>query len=253
VFDVAEWQKAAKQGRLLAKGLPRAGGRHRPDRLLRLGREEWKARGEQVILCRHETSPRTSAAWMPRWASSRLRRDDLPRGAGGPADGKGGGGRLRRPHLRLPARTMTVAVAGGTRVFREGDWIPSDGSSGELVEGKIHHASEVIQVLIEKTLEPEQARSTGSTPSCSLGRQGAPTQGARQRRPAGPGAGGGGFRAQGIGLCRTEHMFFGEGKIGPMRERSSPTTGRPPQGAGQAPPAAARRLRRHLPRHGLRP
>ena len=59
------------------------------------------------------------------------------------------------------------------------------------------------------------------------------------------------FGAEGIGLCRTEHMFFGEGKIEPMREMIlADTIEARARGAGQAAAAAARRLRGHLPRHG---
>ena len=48
------------------------------------------------------------------------------------------------------------------------------------------------------------------------------------------------FGAEGIGLCRTEHMFFGEGKIGPMREMILADTVEDAQeGAGEAAAAAA--------------
>ena len=53
------------------------------------------------------------------------------------------------------------------------------------------------------------------------------------------------FGAEGVGLCRTEHMFFGEGKIGPMREMILAETAEERRAAlGQAAAAAARRLRR---------
>ena len=57
------------------------------------------------------------------------------------------------------------------------------------------------------------------------------------------------FGAEGIGLCRTEHMFFGEDKIGPMREMIvAENEADRAQGARQAAAAPARGLRRHLPR-----
>ena len=53
------------------------------------------------------------------------------------------------------------------------------------------------------------------------------------------------FGAEGIGLCRTEHMFFGEGKIDPMREMIvAENEADAAQGARQAAAAPARGLRR---------
>jgi pyruvate,orthophosphate dikinase len=222
VFDVAEWQKAAKQGRLLAKGLP-AGPGAATGRIVFFASdaEEWKARGEQVILCRHETSPEdirgmdaamgflTAFGGMTSHAALVARQMGKVAVVGCDA-----------LTFDYQARTMTVAAAGGTRVFREGDWISLDGSSGELVEGKIPTMpSEVIQVLIEKTLEPEQApvyreyaKLLGWADKVRRLKVRANADQPDQAQVAVA------FGAQGIGLCRTEHMFFGEGKIGPMRE-----------------------------------
>src|SRR5512136_1526262 len=79
--------------------------------------------------------------------------------------------------------------------------------------------SEVIQVLIEKTLEPEQApvyreyaKLLGWADKVRRLKVRANADQPDQAEVAVA------FGAQGIGLCRTEHMFFGEGKIGPMRE-----------------------------------
>ena len=57
------------------------------------------------------------------------------------------------------------------------------------------------------------------------------------------------FGAEGIGLCRTEHMFFDEERIAAMREMILAVDARAREnGARQAAPLPARRLRRHLPR-----
>ena len=63
------------------------------------------------------------------------------------------------------------------------------------------------------------------------------------------------FGAEGIGLCRTEHMFFEGDRIDAMREMILAETKEDARGAAarQAAAAAARRLRRHLPRHGRAP
>jgi len=218
VFDLKEKEAAVKGGRLLAKGLNAGPGAatgrvvfSAPDA------EEWKKRGEKVILTRIETSPED------------IKGMDAAEGI---LTARGG----MTSHAALVARQMgKVCVAGCSvleidysrqqmtvkgKVVKEGDWISLDGSTGEVIEGKVAtKPSEVLQVLIDKTLDPKQApvyqeyakvmawadkyrrlkiRTNADQPD--------------QSRNAVA------FGAEGIGLCRTEHMFFGEGKIGPMRE-----------------------------------
>jgi pyruvate,orthophosphate dikinase len=102
--------------------------------------------------------------------------------------------------INYKTRTMTV----GTKVFNEGDWISLNGSTGEVYEGKV------------KTMDPElsgdfalimdladkftrmKVRTNADTPHDA--------QVARK------------FGAEGIGLCRTEHMFFEGERIKAMRE-----------------------------------
>ncbi|NLO20273.1 MAG: pyruvate, phosphate dikinase, partial [Ignavibacteria bacterium] len=105
-------------------------------------------------------------------------------------------------------------------VVKEGDFISIDGSTGEVILGKIPtKPSEVIQVLIEKTLDEKDA------PTYQIYKQimnwadeyrrlGVRTNADQPDQSYNALA----FGAEGIGLCRTEHMFFGEGKIGPMRQ-----------------------------------
>ena len=83
------------------------------------------------------------------------------------------------------------------------------------------HPSEIQQVLVERTLEAETlARSTAATRSSCAGRTTTRRlEGAHQRRharttPRSARA----FGAEGIGLCRTEHMFFAEDRIAAVRE-----------------------------------
>jgi len=218
VFDLKEKEAAVKGGRLLAKGLNAGPGAatgrvvfNAPDA------EEWKSRGEKVILTRIETSPED------------IKGMDAAEGI---LTARGG----MTSHAALVARQMgKVCVAGCSQLeidyathtmkgkgktIREGDWISLDGTTGEVIEGKLPtKPSEVLQVLIDKTLDPKDApiyqeyqkimdwadkyrrlniRTNADQPD--------------QSRNAVA------FGAEGIGLCRTEHMFFGEGKIGPMRE-----------------------------------
>ncbi len=218
IFDTVEKKKAIEEGRLLAKGLNAGPGAacgrvvfNAPDA------EEWKKRGERVILTRIETSPED------------IKGMDAAEGI---LTARGGA----TSHAALVARQMgKVCVAGcaalnidyarremkaGNQLVREGDYISIDGSTGEVIFGELKtKPSEVLQVVIGKSLDPAQSavyqeyakimkwadryRSLKIRTNADQ-----PDQAATAIA----------FGAEGIGLCRTEHMFFGEGKIGPMRE-----------------------------------
>ncbi|MFA5831896.1 MAG: pyruvate, phosphate dikinase [Bacteroidota bacterium] len=218
VFNLVEKEAAVKGGRLLAKGLNAgpgaASGRivfSAPDA------EEWKDRGEQVILCRTETSP-----------------EDIKgmNAAEGILTAFGG----TTSHAALVARQMgkvcivgcasleidymTHAMKVNGKTVRQGDWISIDGSTGEVIEGKIPtKPSEVVEVLIQKTLDPKKAPTYQNfqkvmTWADRYRRLSIRTNADQPDQASNAVA----FGAEGIGLCRTEHMFFGEGKITPMRE-----------------------------------
>jgi len=218
IFDQTDKERAAKEDRILAKGLPAgpgaAAGRvvfHAEDA------EAWKKRGERVILCRIETSP-----------------DDI-RGmdaAQGVLTARGG----MTSHAALVARQMgKVCVAGceavnidyheremriGETVLKEGDWISVDGSTGEVIKGELQTLpSEVLQVLIGKTLEPKASRVYRQFARLMKWADATRKMGIRtntdqpdQARVAMA------FGAEGIGLCRTEHMFFEGERIQAVRE-----------------------------------
>ena len=218
VFDLKEKDVAVKSGRLLAKGLNAGPGAatgrvvfNAPDA------EAWRKRGEQVILTRIETSPED------------IKGMDAAEGI---LTARGG----MTSHAALVARQMgKVCVAGcstleidyGTHTMRvkgklikEGDWISLDGTTGEVIEGKVPtKPSEVLQVLIDKTLDPKNAPvyaqyATIMSWADKYRRLKIRTNADQPDQARNAVA----FGAEGIGLCRTEHMFFGEGKIGPMRE-----------------------------------
>jgi pyruvate,orthophosphate dikinase len=139
-------------------------------------------------------------------------------------------------HAALVARQMgKVCVAGCSaldidyasrimrvngKMIREGDWISLDGTTGEVIEGKVAtKPSEVLQVLIDRTLDPAGAPIYQEYAQLmkwadKYRRLKIRTNADQPDQAANAVA----FGAEGIGLCRTEHMFFGEGKIGPMRE-----------------------------------
>jgi pyruvate,orthophosphate dikinase len=115
---------------------------------------------------------------------------------------------------------MTVETSKGTVVVKEGDWISIDGFAGEVINGRVDTTpSEVIRVLIEKNLDPKQAPIYQTYAKLMTWADAARKLRVRANADQPDQAEASvAFGAEGIGLCRTEHMFFGEGKIGPMRE-----------------------------------
>src|SRR5207248_4055158 len=100
----------------------------------------------------------------------------------------------------------------------EGDFISIDGFTGEVMQGQVAtRPSEVIQVLIEKSLKPEQSRVYQQFAKLMSWADAARTLKIRTNadKPD-QSAQAVAFGAEGIGLCRTEHMFFDH--IKEMRE-----------------------------------
>lgn len=218
IFDVKEKANAVKSGRLLAKGL-NAGPGAATGRVVFNAQdaEEWAKRGEKVILTRIETSPEdikgmdaaegilTARGGMTSHAALVARQMGKVCVAGCSA-----------LEIDYASRTMTVK----NQVIKEGEWLSIDGTTGEVLMGKVQtKPSEVLQVLIDKTLgsgdapvyrEFEKIMKWADNHRRLKIRTNAdqPDQAVNAVS----------FGAEGIGLCRTEHMFFGEGKIGPMRE-----------------------------------
>jgi pyruvate,orthophosphate dikinase len=218
IFDPADKERAGREKRILAKGLPAGPGAatgrvvfHAEDA------EAWKKRGERVILCRVETSP-----------------DDI-RGmdaAEGILTARGG----MTSHAALVARQMgKVCVVGceaihvdyarremrvADTVLKEGDWLSVDGTTGEVMRGEIKtFPSEVLQVLLAGTLEAKASRVFQQFSKLIKWADGVRKIGVRtntdqpdQARVAVA------FGAEGIGLCRTEHMFFGGERIRAVQE-----------------------------------
>jgi pyruvate,orthophosphate dikinase len=222
VFDGAAKAAAVKEGRLLAKGLPAGPGAATGQIVFFADdAETWAAQGKTVILCRHETSPEdirgmnaslgfiTAFGGMTSHAALVARQMGKVCIVG-----------CDSISFDYHARTMTVNSAKGTTVLKEGDWVSLDGFTGEFIGGRIDTTpSEVIRVLIEKNLDPKDApvyqQYAKLMKWADSVRQLKVRANADQPDQAEAAVA---FGAEGIGLCRTEHMFFGEGKIGPMRE-----------------------------------
>ena len=187
---------------VLGKGLPASPGAASGGIVFDADHAEKRAeRGEAVILVRVETSPEdihgmhaargilTARGGMTSHAAV------VARGMGRPCVSGASG-----LSIDMASRTMRI----GGRELREGEIITLDGSSGEIMAGEV------------ATIEPElvgdfgtlmqwadrhrrlKVRTNAETPDdCRMARQ---------------------FGAEGIGLCRTEHMFFDAGRISAVRQ-----------------------------------
>lgn len=211
IFD----PKAESAQQVIGKGLPAGPGAAAgkialsPDRAVAM-----KASGERVILVREETNP-----------------DDIHgmNAATGFLTARGG----VTSHAAVVARQMgKVCVAGcetvhvqngtavkiGSRFFKEGEWLSINGSTGNVYDGEIPVAeSEVIQ-LIQGKLDARPSENyrcfvtlLGWADNVRRLRVRANADVPDQAKLAR------GFGAEGIGLCRTEHMFFAEDRIGIMQ------------------------------------
>jgi len=163
--------------------------------------KEWAARGEKVVLVRLETSPEDIEGMMA---------------AQGILTVRGG----MTSHAAVVARGMgTCCVSGcteiamdednkvftlGGKTFHEGDELSLDGSTGNIYAGIIATKDAEIAGEFGRIMAwADQYRTLKVRTNADSPRD------AKKARELG---------AEGIGLCRTEHMFFEEGRIGPFRE-----------------------------------
>lgn len=188
--------------RILTKGLPASPG-------AATGRvvffadeaEEWKERGEKVILVRLETSPEDLRG-MHVSEGILTARGGMTSHAAVVARGMGkccvsGAGEIS---VDYSGRKFTV----GGNTVKEGDWISLNGSTGEVYSGKVPTMQAELSEYFIRLMEIADKygrmsiRTNADTPhDAEVARN---------------------FGAQGIGLCRTEHMFFEGDKIKAMRE-----------------------------------
>ncbi len=198
VFDPEEVIKATP----IAKGLPASPGAA-TGRIVFFSDDatEWKAKGEKVILVRLETSPEDLAGMDA---------------AEGILTARGG----MTSHAAIVARGMgkcCVAGAGALNIdnenkiitvedkeFKEGDWISVDGTIGQVYSGKIKTKNVEMTGNLARLIDiadkyaKTKVHANADTPeTAEIARK---------------------FGAEGIGLCRTEHMFFQEDRIKAMRE-----------------------------------
>ncbi len=218
VFDPQAKAEAVKGGKLLAKGLNAGPGAacgvavFNPERAMELAKE-----GKKSVLVRIETSPEdihgmnaaegilTSRGGMTSHAAL------VARGMGKPCV-------VGCTALNINYGNGTMEVNG--HAVREGDYISIDGTTGEVIEGQLRtSSSEIIQVLIEKKIRPEDSpiyRQFAKLMSWAdeIAVLGVRTNADTPRDATTARL----FGATGIGLCRTEHMFFEAERIAAVRE-----------------------------------
>ncbi|MFA6241162.1 MAG: pyruvate, phosphate dikinase [Candidatus Hydrogenedentales bacterium] len=195
---------AEKRANTLAKGLPAGPGGGVGQVTFTAERAQAaKARGEKVILVRAETSPE-DVAGMHAAEAILTAKGGMTSHAALVARGWGKCCIVGCSALHIDARSKTITVGG--KVIKEGDWISMNGSSGKVFEGSVgvlpaqpdlnpHYkklmkwVDETRQINVRTNAErPEDAAQAVA------------------------------FGAEGVGLARTEHMFFEPERIIHMRE-----------------------------------
>ena len=211
-------RKAEAAAKIIAKGLPAGPGAASGKMYLNADRADAAAaKGEKVLLVRNETTPEDLRGMI---ASE------------GILTAKGG----VSSHAALVARQMgkvCVCGAGALQIdyatktlvadgqtFKEGDFLSINGTLGNVYAGQLPTAaSEIVQVLVEKSLDPKKSETYMMYKTlmewCSKVtklqvRTNADTPEQTENALA--------FGATGIGLTRTEHMFFEGNRIDAMRE-----------------------------------
>jgi|CXWL01.1.fsa_nt_gi pyruvate,orthophosphate dikinase len=215
IFDPAEKDGAVAGGRLLAKGLPAGPGAASGRIALTAERAAEMAASGPVILVRDETSPEdivgmhASAGILTSRGGMTSHAAVVARGLGKPCIVGAGA---------LLVDEESGEVRAGAHLLHEGDALSIDGSTGEVIMGSLApRPSEVVRVVVEgkEALHPElvemyrQLLTWADAERKLAVRTNADTPHDARVAKA--------FGAQGIGLCRTEHMFFAEDRIAWVR------------------------------------
>jgi pyruvate,orthophosphate dikinase len=218
VFDTKEKTKALNGGRLLGRGLPAGPGAAAGRIAFNADNAVRMAKDGPVILVRIETSPEDIAG-MHSAAGILTTRGGLTSHAAVVARGMGrpcivGAGSLRVDYGKGELRSE------GHEPLEEGDWLSIDGSTGEILGGELPtRPSEVVQVLLEGSMKPEDSETYRNFDRLLKWADEIRTLGIRTNADTPNDARVAKlFGAHGIGLCRTEHMFFADERILRVRE-----------------------------------
>lgn len=218
IFDPKDKEKSLKAGNMVAKGLNAGPGAATGKVVFNAqDAEAWAGRDEQVILVRIETSPEdlrgmnaaqgilTSTGGVSSHAALVARQMGKVCVAG-------------CGELDIDYKKKTIKIKGKT--IKEGDYISIDGTTGEVFAGQIKTIpSEILRVLVDKTLKPKDSPIYKDFEllmkwADSVRKLGIRTNADEPKQAEIAVA----FGAEGIGLCRTEHMFFEGERIDAVRE-----------------------------------
>ncbi|MEC9455978.1 MAG: pyruvate, phosphate dikinase, partial [Candidatus Neomarinimicrobiota bacterium] len=196
--------ESEKQATFLAKGLP-AGPGGATGRIVFTAddAETWHKNGEQVILIREETSPE-DVHGMHAAEAILTAKGGMTSHAALVARGWGKCCIVGCSAIHIDTETKEVSV--GDTVLKEGDWITMNGTQGNIYKGKLNlipsnpDTHPEYKILMEWADEFRTLKIRTNAES--------PSDAAQAIR----------FGAEGIGLCRTEHMFFDETRILAMRK-----------------------------------
>ncbi len=195
---------AEKKAVMLAKGLPAGpGGAVGKIVLTADDAEAWAKRGEKVILVRNETSPE-DVHGMHAAQAILTAKGGMTSHAALVARGWGKCCIVGCSDLNIDVSKKEVRVNG--HILKEGDWITLNGTTGRVYEGKLdllpadpdHNPWYKELMKLADQFRELKVRTNADTPADALT--------ARN------------FGAEGIGLCRTEHMFFAPDRIKAVRE-----------------------------------
>jgi len=191
-----------KEATTIAKGLPASPGAATGQLVFFADdAEEWGNQGKDVILARTETSPEDLKG-MNLARGILTSRGGMTSHAAVVARGMGKCCIAGAGSVQINYRKKTMTVEGKT--YNEGDWVSLNGSTGEMYEGKVPTHDPELSGNFARVMELSEkhakmgVRTNADTPYDS--------KTARE------------FGAIGIGLCRTEHMFFEGDRITAMRE-----------------------------------
>jgi len=198
IFD----PKAIKAAKVIAKGLPASPGAATGQIVFFADdAEAWAEKRHRVILVRIETSPEDLRG-MHAAQGILTARGGMTSHAAVVARGMGKCCVSGAGEINIDYKTRTIEMHGTT--YKEGDWISLNGSTGEVYEGQVSTMDAAvsgdfaeIMTLADKYTKMD-VRTNADTPHDAIV--------ARN------------FGAKGIGLCRTEHMFFEGERIKAMRE-----------------------------------
>lgn len=198
VFD----KDAVKKAKVLTRGLPASPGAACGQIVFFADdAAEWKAKGHKVVMVRLETSPEDLAG-MSAAEGILTCRGGMTSHAAVVARGMGKCCVCGAGELHVDYKTRTVEIEG--KVLKEGDYISINGSTGEVYAGEVPTKEAEISGYFKKLMDlcdkysKLSVYTNADTPHDA--------QVARN------------FGAKGLGLTRTEHMFFDKDKIVAMRE-----------------------------------